>query len=197
MLVPMVIQDNGRGERAMDIYSLLLEERIIFIGTPIDDTVASIVIAQLIYLEHKDSKKDIMMYINSPGGSVSAGLAIYDTMKFVAPDISTTCLGMAASMGAVLLAAGTKGKRMSLPNSKIMIHQPLSHGIGGQATDVEIYAKELIKTKSKIYELMSEDTGQTQEFIAANCERDNYMSATEAKNFGLIDGIISKRNLLK
>ena len=196
-LVPYVIEQTGRGERGMDIYSRLLRERIIFLGTAIDDHVASLTIAQLIFLEAEDSEKDINMYINSPGGSVTAGLAIYDTMKFIKPDVATICVGMAASMGAVLLAGGAAGKRSSLPNSKIMIHQPWTQGIGGQVTDVEIHAKELIKTRDSLYRILSEHTGKTVEQITKDCDRDYFLTAEEAKTYKLVDNIIEKRIPIK
>jgi ATP-dependent Clp protease, protease subunit len=196
-LVPYVIEQTGRGERGMDIYSRLLRERIIFLGTAIDDHVASLTIAQLIFLEAEDSEKDINMYINSPGGSVTAGLAIYDTMKFIKPDVATICVGMAASMGAVLLAGGAAGKRSSLPNSKIMIHQPWTQGIGGQVTDVEIHAKELIKTRDSLYRILAEHTGKTVEQITKDCDRDYFLTAEEAKTYKLVDNIIEKRIPIK
>ena len=196
-LVPYVIGQTGRGERGMDIYSRLLRERIIFLGTAIDDHVASLTIAQLIFLEAEDSEKDINMYINSPGGSVTAGLAIYDTMKFIKPDVATICVGMAASMGAVLLAGGAAGKRSSLPNSKIMIHQPWTQGIGGQVTDVEIHAKELIKTRDSLYRILAEHTGKTVEQITKDCDRDYFLTAEEAKTYRLVDNIIEKRIPIK
>jgi ATP-dependent Clp protease protease subunit len=196
-LVPYVIEQTGRGERGMDIYSRLLRERIIFLGTAIDDHVASLTIAQLIFLEAEDSEKDINMYVNSPGGSVTAGLAIYDTMKFIKPDVATICVGMAASMGAVLLAGGAAGKRSSLPNSKIMIHQPWTQGIGGQVTDVEIHAKELIKTRDSLYRILAEHTGKTIEQITKDCDRDYFLTAEEAKSYKLVDNIIEKRIPIK
>jgi ATP-dependent Clp protease protease subunit len=196
-LVPYVIEQTGRGERGMDIYSRLLRERIIFLGTAIDDHVASLTLAQLIFLEAEDSEKDINMYINSPGGSVTAGMAIYDTMKFIKPDVATICVGMAASMGAVLLAGGAAGKRSSLPNSKIMIHQPWTQGIGGQVTDVEIHAKELIKTRDSLYRILAEHTGKTVEQITKDCDRDYFLTAEEAKTYKLVDNIIEKRIPIK
>ncbi len=196
-LVPYVIEQTGRGERGMDIYSRLLRERIIFLGTAIDDHVASLTIAQLIFLEAEDSEKDINMYVNSPGGSVTAGLAIYDTMKFIKPDVATICVGMAASMGAVLLAGGAAGKRSSLPNSKIMIHQPWTQGIGGQVTDVEIHAKELIKTRDSLYRILAEHTGKSVEQITKDCDRDYFLTSEEAKQYNLIDNIIEKRIPIK
>ncbi len=192
-LVPYVIEQTGRGERGMDIYSRLLRERIIFIGTPIDDHIASLTIAQLIFLEAEDSEKDINLYINSPGGSVSAGLAIYDTMKYVKPDVATICVGMAASMGAVLLAGGAAGKRSSLPNSRIMIHQPWVGGLQGQTTDIEIHAKEMIKTRETLYNILASHTGKTYEQIAKDCDRDYFLSPEEAKEYKLVDNILEKR----
>ncbi len=191
-LVPMVVEQTARGERGMDIYSRLLRERIIFLGFPVDDHTASLVIAQLLFLESEDADKDVMLYINSPGGSVSAGLAIYDTMQYIKPNIATICTGMAASMGAVLLAGGTSGKRTSLPHSKIMIHQPLG-GTQGQATDIEIYTREMIKTRDALYNILSKHTGKDFETIKKDCDRDNFMTADEAKTYGLIDHILEKR----
>lgn len=196
-LVPYVIEQTGRGERGMDIYSRLLRERIIFLGTAVDDHVASLTIAQLIFLEAEDSEKDIHMYINSPGGSVTAGLAIYDTMKFIKPDVATICVGMAASMGAILLAGGAAGKRSSLPHSKIMIHQPWTQGIGGQVTDVEIHAKEMIKTRDTLYKILADHTSKSIEQIAKDCDRDYFLTSEEAKNYNLIDNIIEKRITVK
>jgi len=192
MLIPMVVEQTNRGERSYDIYSRLLEDRIVFISGEINDTSANLAIAQLIYLEAKDPDKDIMMYINSPGGSVSAGLAIYDTMNYIKCDVSTICVGMAASMGAVLLASGTKGKRFALPNSEIMIHQPLG-GTQGQASDILIHAEHILKTKKKLNKILSNQTGQTLEVIEKDTDRDNFMSAAEAKNYGLVDKIFDKR----
>ena len=191
-LVPMVVEQTARGERGMDIYSRLLRERIIFLGFPVDDHTASLVIAQLLFLESEDADKDVMLYINSPGGSVSAGLAIYDTMQYIKPSIATICTGMAASMGAVLLAGGTSGKRTSLPHSKIMIHQPLG-GTQGQTTDIEIYTREMIKTRDALYNILSKHTGKDFETIKKDCDRDNFMTAEEAKSYGLIDNILEKR----
>ncbi|MFM8179630.1 MAG: ATP-dependent Clp endopeptidase proteolytic subunit ClpP [Candidatus Kapaibacterium sp.] len=191
-LVPYVIEQTSRGERSYDIYSRLLKERIIFIGTPIDDYVASLSIAQLLFLASEDPTKDIFMYINSPGGSVTAGLAIYDTMQFIKPDVSTLCLGIAASMGSFLLMAGAKGKRLALPNSKIMIHQP-SGGAQGQATDIEIHAREILKTREQLNRIYAERTGQTLEKITADMERDFFMSPSEAKDYGLIDQVLERR----
>jgi len=192
-LVPYVIEQTGRGERGMDIYSRLLRERIVFIGTPIDDHIASLTIAQLIFLEAEDPEKDIHIYINSPGGSVTAGLAIYDTMNFIKPDVSTICVGMAASMAAILLAGGAKGKRFALPHSKILIHQPWTQGIGGQVTDVEIHAKEMLKTRETLYNILANHTGKSYDQIAKDCERDYFLTAQEAKEYNLIDDIIEKR----
>jgi ATP-dependent Clp protease, protease subunit len=192
-LVPYVIEQTGRGERGMDIYSRLLRERIIFIGTPIDDHIASLTIAQLIFLEAEDSEKDINLYINSPGGSVSAGLAIYDTMKYIKPDVATICVGMAASMGAVLLAGGAAGKRTSLPNSRIMIHQPWVGGLQGQTADIEIHAKEMIKTRDILYKILADHTGKTFDQIKKDCDRDYFLSAEEAKEYHLVDNILEKR----
>lgn len=192
-LVPYVIEQTGRGERGMDIYSRLLRERIVFIGTPIDDHIASLTIAQLIFLEAEDPEKDIHLYINSPGGSVTAGLAIYDTMQFIKPDVSTICVGMAASMGAILLAGGKAGKRFSLPHSKIMIHQPWTQGIGGQVTDVEIHTREMLKTRETLYNILAKHTEKSYEQIAKDCERDYFLTAAEAKEYKLIDDLIEKR----
>ncbi|MGE5432002.1 MAG: ATP-dependent Clp endopeptidase proteolytic subunit ClpP [Syntrophomonadaceae bacterium] len=192
-LVPYVIEQTGRGERGMDIFSRLLRERIIFIGTPIDDHVASLVVAQLLFLEAEDPDKDVNLYINSPGGSVSAGLAIYDTMKYIKPDIATICVGMAASMGAVLLAGGAAGKRSSLPHSRIMIHQPWVGGLQGQTTDIEIHAKEMIKTRQVLYEILAEHSGKTVEQITKDCDRDYYLSPDEARDYKLIDTVLERR----
>ena len=191
-LVPMVIEQTNRGERSYDIYSRLLKERIVFLGEEVNDVTASLVVAQLLFLESEDPDKDISLYINSPGGSVTAGMAIYDTMQFIKPDVSTICIGMAASMGAFLLAAGAKGKRFSLPNSEIMIHQPLG-AARGQATDVIIHAERLVKTKKIINQILSERTGQPIEKIERDVERDFFMSAEEAKAYGLVDEILVKR----
>lgn len=191
-LVPYVIEQTSRGERSYDIYSRLLKDRIIFLGEEVNDTSASIVIAQLLFLESEDSSKDISLYINSPGGSVTAGLGIYDTMQYIKCDVSTICCGMAASMGAFLLAGGAKGKRFALPNAEIMIHQP-SGGSQGQATEIEIAAKHILKTKEKLNRMLSENTGKPYETIAADTERDNWMSAEEACAYGLIDSVIAKR----
>ena len=190
----MVIEQSGMGERAFDIYSRLLRERIIFLGTPIDDAVANSIVAQLLFLDAEDSEKDIQLYVNSPGGSVYAGMAIYDTIQQIRPDVVTICFGLAASMGAFLLTAGSAGKRMSLPDSRIMIHQPLG-GAQGQAIDIEIQAREIVYIKAKLNQLMAHHTGQALERIEADTERDFFMSADEAKNYGLIDQVISRQNL--
>lgn len=190
--VPIVVEQSGRGERSYDIYSRLLKDRIIFLGTAIDDTVANLVVAQLLFLESEDPDKDISIYINSPGGSVTAGLAIYDTMQYIKPDVSTICIGMAASMGAVLLTAGAEGKRIALPNSRIMIHQPMG-GTQGQASDIEIHAKEILKTRAKLNEILAKHTGRPLEKIEADTDRDFYMSAEEAQQYGIVDKIIEKR----
>lgn len=191
-LVPMVVETSGRGERAYDIYSRLLKERVVFLVGEVNDQTANLVIAQLLFLESENPEKDISLYINSPGGSVSAGLAIYDTMQFIKPDVSTLCMGMAASMGAFLLAAGTKGKRFSLPNSRVMIHQPLG-GARGQASDIEIQAREILYLRERLNKVLSDRTGQTIETIAKDTDRDNFMSAEQAKEYGLIDQVIEKR----
>lgn len=190
----MVVEQSGMGERAFDIYSRLLRERIIFLGTPIDDSVANSIVAQLLFLDAEDSEKDIQLYVNSPGGSVYAGMAIYDTMQQIRPDVVTICFGLAASMGAFLLTAGAAGKRMSLPDSRIMIHQPLG-GAQGQAIDIEIQAREILYVKAKLNQLMAHHTGQPLERLEADTERDFFMSAEEAKNYGLIDQVISRQNL--
>ncbi len=191
-MVPMVIEQSGRGERAYDIYSRLLRERIVFLVGPVNDQSANLVVAQLLFLESENPDKDISFYINSPGGSVSAGMSIFDTMQFIKPDVSTLCIGMAASMGAFLLSAGAKGKRFSLPNSKIMIHQPLG-GAQGQATDIEIHAREILKTREQLNRILAERTGQPLEKIQADTERDYYMTAAEAQTYGLIDQVLEKR----
>ncbi|NOX17540.1 MAG: ATP-dependent Clp endopeptidase proteolytic subunit ClpP [Chlorobi bacterium] len=192
-LVPYVIEQTGRGERGMDIFSRLLRERIIFLGTAIDDHVASLIVAQLLFLEAEDPEKDIYLYINSPGGSVTAGLAIYDTMKYIKADVSTICVGLAASMGAILLTGGAEGKRSSLPNSKIMIHQPWIGGLQGQTTDIEIHAREMVKTRDTLYKILSDHTGKTINQIAKDCDRDHYLSAKEAVGYKLIDNVLEKR----
>lgn len=189
MLVPIVVEQSDRGERAYDIYSRLLKDRIIFIGLAIDDVVANLVIAQMLFLQQEDADRDISIYINSPGGIVTAGLAIYDTMQFVKPDICTYCMGQATSMGAVLLAAGTKGKRMALPNSRVMIHQPWG-GVQGQATDIGIQAKEILKLRDRINEILAKHTGQKLDKIKKDTDRDYFMAADEAKTYGLIDEVI-------
>ena len=191
-LVPYVIEQTSRGERSYDIYSRLLKDRIIFLGEEVTDVSASLVVSQLLFLESEDPGKDISLYINSPGGSVTAGMAIYDTMQYIKCDVSTICMGMAASMGAFLLAGGAKGKRVALPNAEIMIHQP-SGGAQGQATDIKIVADHILKTKKKLNEILAANTGQPLEVIAADTERDNYMSAEEAVAYGLIDSIVTKR----
>ncbi|MBQ2800115.1 MAG: ATP-dependent Clp endopeptidase proteolytic subunit ClpP [Lachnospiraceae bacterium] len=191
-LVPYVIEQTSRGERSYDIYSRLLKDRIIFLGEEVNETTASLVVAQLLFLESEDPNKDIYMYINSPGGSVTAGMAIYDTMHYIKCDVATMCIGMAASMGAFLLAGGTKGKRMALPNAEIMIHQPLG-GAQGQATEIEIAAKHILHTKEKLNRMLSENTGQPYEVIAADTERDNWKTAEEALKYGLIDTIVTSR----
>jgi ATP-dependent Clp protease, protease subunit len=192
-LVPMVVEQSSKGERAYDIYSRLLKERIIFLTGPVNDNVASLVTAQLLFLEAEDPKKEIYLYINSPGGLVTAGLGIYDTMKYIKPDISTLCIGQAASMGSFLLTAGAKGKRFSLPNSRIMVHQP-SAGFQGQATDIEIHAKEVLSLKKRLNEIYSKQTGKSVEEIKSALERDNFMTADVAKSFGLIDEVVEKRS---
>ena len=191
MLVPIVIETTNRGERAYDIYSRLLKDRIIFLGAPIDDIFANLVIAQLLFLEAEDPEKDINLYVNSPGGSVTAGLGIYDTMQYVKPPINTICLGQAASMGAFLLAAGTKGKRFALPNARVMIHQPMG-GFQGQATEIDIHAREILKIRERLNEIMAKHTGQPLERISLDTERDYFMSAEEAKRYGLIDEVITR-----
>ncbi len=197
-LVPTVIEQSGRGERAFDIYSRLLKERIIFLVGPVNDQTANLVVAQLLFLESENPDKDIFLYINSPGGSVSAGMSIYDTMNFIKPDVSTLCLGQAASMGAFLLSAGAKGKRFALPNSRVMIHQPLiSGGLGGQASDIEIHAKELLKLKVKLNQLLAEHCGRTLDELERDTDRDNFMSAEEAQAYGLIDQVLSSRSDFK
>jgi ATP-dependent Clp protease protease subunit len=193
MLIPMVIESTGRGERAYDIYSRLLKERIIFLGSPVDDTVANLVVAQLLFLEAEDSEKDIHLYINSPGGVVSDGLAIYDTMQYIKAKVATTCVGMAASIAALLLCAGEPGKRFALPRSRIMIHQPAAYGISGQATDIDIHAREIIKLKAQLAEIMARHTGQSVERIDRDSDRNFFMSPEDARDYGLIDEVIAKR----
>ncbi len=197
-LVPMVIEQTSRGERAFDIYSRLLNERIIFLGTPVDDQIANLIIAQLLHLESEDPDKDINMYINSPGGSVYAGLAIYDTMQFIKPHVQTICVGIAMSMGALLLSGGAKGKRMALPNAKILIHQVWTpHGPGGQAADIEIRARETLNLKRRLEEILAEHTGQELEKVSRDTDRDYFMSAQDAKEYGIIDTVISNRDSTK
>ncbi len=191
-LIPMVVEQTSRGERAFDIYSRLLKERVVFVVGPINDHVASLVTAQLLFLESEDPKKDIFLYINSPGGLVTSGLGIYDTMQYIKPDVSTLCIGQAASMGSFLLSAGTKGKRFSLPNSRIMVHQP-SAGFQGQATDIEIHANEVLSLKKRLNEIYSKHTGKSVEEIKSALERDNFMTPETAKDFGLVDKVVSKR----
>ncbi len=191
-LVPMVIEQSGRGERAYDIYSRLLRERVVFMVGPVNDQTANLVIAQLLFLESENPDKDISLYINSPGGSVSSGLAIFDTMQFIKPDVSTLCVGMAASMGAFLLAAGAKGKRYSLPNSRVMIHQPLG-GVQGQASDIEIHAKEILALRDRLNTILAEKTGQSLETIARDTDRDNFMSAQDALQYGIVDKVLTHR----
>lgn len=192
-LIPMVVEQTNRGERAYDIYSRLLKDSIVFVGAPIDDSLANLVIAQMLFLEAEDADRDILLYINSPGGSISAGLAIYDTIQFIRPDVQTFSIGQAASMAAVLLGAGAKGKRFSLPNSRIIIHQPLMSGLGGQATDIDIHAKEILRMRARLNEILSEHTGQTLERIQEDTERDYIMSAEQSREYGIIDDVITQR----
>tara|TARA_B100000809_G_scaffold235791_1_gene254260 strand:+ start:866 stop:1468 length:603 start_codon:yes stop_codon:yes gene_type:complete len=192
-LVPMVVEQTNRGERAYDIFSRLLKDGIIFLGSALDDAVANLVIAQMLFLEGEDPDRDILLYINSPGGSISAGLAIYDTMQFIKPDVQTYCIGQAASMAAVLLAAGTKDKRFSLPNSRIVIHQPLMSGLGGQATDIDIAAREIVRIRERLNKILVEHTGQSMKRIQTDTERDYIMSAEQAQEYGIIDDVIRKR----
>ena len=194
-LIPMVIEQTGRGERAYDIYSRLLKERIVFLGTPIDDNVANLIIAQLLFLAADDPDKDIYLYVNSPGGIISSGLAIYDTMNYIKPDVVTNCVGQAASMGAILLAAGAKGKRFALPHARIMIHQPLG-GVEGQATDIEIHTKEILRIREVLNKILSESTGQTQDKIGKDTDRNYFMSSEEAKKYGIIDDVIKQSSAL-
>jgi ATP-dependent Clp protease protease subunit len=191
-MVPMVIEQSGRGERAYDIYSRLLKERVVFLVGPVNEVSANLIVAQLLFLESENPEKDIFLYINSPGGSVSAGLAIYDTMQFIKPDVSTLCMGQSASMGALLLTAGAKGKRYCLPNSRVMIHQPMG-GFQGQASDIEIHAKEILFLKARLNEIMAHHTGQPVENLARDTDRDNFLSANEAVNYGLVDRVINNR----
>jgi len=195
-LVPMVVEQSARGERAYDIYSRLLKERVIFLVGPVDDHVANLIVAQLLFLESENPDKDIHLYINSPGGVVTAGLAIYDTMQFIKPDVSTLCIGQAASMGALLLTAGAAGKRFCLPHSRVMIHQPLG-GFQGQATDIDIHAREILKARDRLNEILARHSGQTVEKVAQDTDRDNFMSAEDARNYGLIDAVLSKREAVK
>ena len=192
-LIPMVVEQSNRGERAYDIFSRLLKDSIIFIGSPIDDAIANLVIAQMLFLEAEDPDRDILLYINSPGGAITAGLAIYDTMQFIKPDVQTYCIGQAASMGAVLLASGTKGKRFSLPNSRIVIHQPLMSGLGGQATDIDIAAREIIRIRERLNEILVKHTSQIVKRIQEDTERDYIMSAEQAQEYGIIDDVIYQR----
>jgi ATP-dependent Clp protease, protease subunit len=195
VLIPMVVEQTSRGERAYDIYSRLLKDNVIFLGQPIDDNVSNLIIAQLLFLEAENPEKDISIYINSPGGSITAGLAIYDTMQFVKPDITTICIGQAASMAAVLLAAGTKGKRLSLPSSRVLIHQPLMQGLGGQASEIEIHAREILQMKKKLNAILANLTGQPVEKIDKDTDRDYILQAEEAVEYGLVDKVIEKRGL--
>jgi ATP-dependent Clp protease, protease subunit len=192
-LIPMVVEQTSRGERAYDIYSRLLKDNIIFLGTPLDDQVANLITAQLLFLEAEDPDKDIYLYINSPGGSISAGMAIYDTMQFIKPDVTTICIGQAASMGALLLAAGAAGKRFSLPNARILIHQPSMSGLSGQATDIDIHAREILRLRKAMNDILAKHTKQTTEKIESDVERDYIMTAAQAKDYGIIDQVISKR----
>ena len=193
-LIPVVVEQTNRGERAYDIYSRLLKDSIIFIGTPIEDSIANVVIAQMLFLEAEDPDRDIVLYINSPGGSISAGLAVYDTMRFIKPDVQTYCIGQAASMAAVLLAAGTRGKRYSLPNSRIVIHQPLMSGLAGQASDIDIHAKKILRMRSRLNELLVTHTGQTLKRIEEDTERDHIMTADQAREYGIIDEVVRQRD---
>jgi ATP-dependent Clp protease protease subunit len=194
VLIPMVVEQTSRGERAYDIYSRLLKDNVIFLGSPIDDNVSNLIIAQLLFLEAENPEKDISIYVNSPGGSITAGLAIYDTMQYVKPDIATICIGQAASMAAVLLAAGTKGKRYCLPNSRVLIHQPLMHGLGGQATEIEIHAKDIIQMKARLNQILANHTGQPVEKIDKDTDRDYILQAPQAQEYGLVDQVIHKRD---
>src|SRR3990170_4140148 len=192
-LIPMVVEQTNRGERAYDIFSRLLKDSIIFVGTPIDDNIANLVIAQMLFLEAEDPDRDILLYINSPGGVVTAGLAIYDTMQFIKPDVATYCIGQAASIAAVLLSAGTKGKRYSLPNSRILIHQPWMSGLGGQATDIDIHAREILRMRERLNEILAQHTGQPLKRIQDDTDRDYIMSAAQAKEYGIIDDVLNRR----
>jgi len=193
-LIPTVVESTSRGERHFDIYSRLLKENIIFLGTPVDDQIANIIIAELLFLESEDPDREISLYINSPGGSITAGLAVYDTMQFIKPDVATICMGQAASMAAIILAAGTKGKRFSLPNSRILIHQPSIEGIGGQATDVKIYAEEMLRMRALLSQMLAETTGQSFEQVEADVERDFILSPQQAVEYGIIDGVLQARH---
>jgi ATP-dependent Clp protease protease subunit len=195
-MIPTVVESTGRGERHFDIYSRLLRDHIIFLGMEVDEVIANIIVAQLLYLEAEDPDRDISLYINSPGGDISAGLAIYDTMKFIKPDVATICMGQAASMSAILLAAGAKGKRFSLPHARILIHQPSIYGLGGQATDVKIYAEEMIRMRNLLSRILSEETGQSFERTDSDVERDFIMSAGQAREYGLIDEVLSSRDVM-
>jgi ATP-dependent Clp protease protease subunit len=195
MLIPMVVEQTNRGERAYDIYSRLLKDNIIFLGRPIDDDVSNLVIAQMLFLEAENPEKDIALYVNSPGGSITAGLAIYDTMQYIKPDVSTLCVGQAASMAAVLLAAGTKGKRAVLPNSRVLIHQPLLYGLQGQQTDIDIHAKDLLRMRDRIEEILSEHSGKSKEEIHSDTERDKILSASQAVEYGLADQVMDRRHV--
>jgi ATP-dependent Clp protease, protease subunit len=196
-LVPMVVEQTNRGERSYDIYSRLLKDRIIFLGGAVDDDVANLIVAQMLFLEAEDPEKDINLYINSPGGSITAGMAIYDTMQYIRPDVRTICIGMAASMGAFLLTAGAKGKRVALPNSEVLIHQPLigGHGLSGQASEIEIHAKQLLRTKAKMNKILAERTGQPLEKINSDTDRDYYMTAEEAREYGIVDQVLEKEKV--
>ncbi|HEY5610389.1 MAG TPA: ATP-dependent Clp endopeptidase proteolytic subunit ClpP [Thermoanaerobaculia bacterium] len=193
VLVPMVVEQTSRGERAYDIYSRLLKDNVIFLGQPIDDTVSNLIIAQLLFLEAENPEKDIWLYVNSPGGSITSGLAIYDAMQYVKPDVATICIGQAASMAAVLLAAGAKGKRYALPNSRVLIHQPLMYGLGGQATEIEIHAKDIIRMKERLNAILSHHTGQSVERLARDTDRDFIMQADESVTYGIVDQVIARR----
>jgi ATP-dependent Clp protease protease subunit len=194
VLIPMVVEQTSRGERAYDIYSRLLKDNVIFLGQPIDDTVSNLIIAQMLFLEAENPEKDISIYVNSPGGSITAGLAIYDTMQYVKPDIATICIGQAASMAAVLLASGNKGKRYCLPNSRVLIHQPWMQGLGGQATDIDIHAKDIIRQRQRLNEILANHTGQAVEKIARDTDRDYILQAPEAVEYGIVDQVIAKRD---
>ena len=194
VLIPMVVEQTARGERAYDIYSRLLKDNVIFLGSPIDDNVSNLINAQMLFLEAENPEKDISIYINSPGGSITSGMAIYDTMQYVKPDITTICIGQAASMAAVLLAAGTKGKRFALPNSRVLIHQPLMHGLGGQATEIEIHARDIMQMKARLNQILADHTGQPIEKIDRDTDRDYILQAQQAQEYGLVDHVISKRD---